>query len=79
VPGGRWGMRVVAGAGFAATMFALIIGFLPVGQSTSLNPIVYVLIMLSGFLLLTIPAFLFYRFRRPQWVQVGAGEHKQEA
>ena len=77
VPGGRWGMRLVAGAGFGATLFALIIGFLPVGQASSLSPIGYVLIMLTGFVLLTIPAFLFYRFRRPQWVQAGNDEQDE--
>ena len=77
VPGGRWGMRLVAGAGFGATLFALLIGFLPVGQSSSLNPVVYVLVMLTGFVLLTIPAFLFYRLRRPQWVQVSRVEQME--
>ena len=58
----------LCGVGFAASLAALLVGFIPPSQFGGGNPWIYFVIVAGGALGLglLIP-FLFYRFRKPSW------------
>jgi amino acid transporter len=65
----------LCGVGFAASLAALLIGFVPPSQFGNGNPLVYVLIVAGGALGLgLLVPFLFYRARNPSWKTAGADE-----
>jgi amino acid transporter len=58
----------LCGVGFAASLAALLIGFVPPSQFESGNVGVYLLIVAGGALGLgLLVPYLFYRFRKPSW------------
>jgi glutamate:GABA antiporter len=58
----------LCGVGFAASLAALLVGFIPPSQFGGGNPIVYFLIVGGGALGLgLLVPYLFYRFRKPSW------------
>jgi hypothetical protein len=60
----------MCGVGFAASLAALLVGFIPPSQFASGNSAVYLLIVGGGALGLgLLVPFLFYRFRKPSWRQ----------
>lgn len=60
----------LCGVGFAASLAALLIGFIPPSQFGSGHPGAYFLIVAGGALGLgLLVPFLFYRFRKPSWKQ----------
>ena len=60
----------LCGVGFAASLAALLVGFIPPSQFGESNPGVYVLIVGGGALGLgLLVPFLFYRMRKPSWKQ----------
>jgi amino acid transporter len=60
----------LCGVGFAASLAALLVGFVPPSQFGGGDPIVYFLIVGGGALGLgLLVPFLFYRFRKPSWKQ----------
>ena len=60
----------LCGVGFAASLAALLVGFIPPSQFSSGNPWIYFLIVGGGALGLgLLVPFLFYRFRKPSWKQ----------
>jgi len=60
----------LCGVGFAASLAALLIGFVPPSQFASGNTAVYLIIVAAGALGLgLLVPFLFYRFRKPSWKQ----------
>ncbi|MFC7496380.1 MULTISPECIES: APC family permease [unclassified Nocardioides] len=65
----------LCGVGFAASLAALLIGFVPPSQFGGGSPATYVLIVGGGALGLgLLVPFLFYRFRKPSWKQPEAEE-----
>ena len=66
----------LCGVGFAASLAALLVGFVPPSQFGGENPVVYVLIVGGGALGLgLLVPFLFYRLRKPSWkLAEAAGE-----
>ncbi|UPO76908.1 APC family permease [Arthrobacter sp. Helios] len=65
----------LCGVGFAASLAALLVGFVPPSQFASGNPGIYVLVVGGGALGLgLLVPFLFYRFRKPSWKQGAATE-----
>ncbi|HEX6151315.1 APC family permease [Nocardioides sp.] len=65
----------LCGVGFAASLAALLVGFVPPSQFGGGNPIVYVLIVGGGALGLgLLVPFLFYRSRKPSWKQTEGAE-----
>ena len=66
----------LCGVGFAASLAALLVGFVPPSQFGGENPFVYVLIVGGGALGLgLLVPFLFYRLRKPSWkLAEAAGE-----
>ena len=60
----------MCGIGFAASLAALLVGFVPPSQFESGNVWLYVLFVTSGALGLgLLVPYLFYRFRKPSWKQ----------
>src|SRR5215211_1004897 len=60
----------LCGIGFAASLAALLIGFVPPSQFESGNAGIYVLIVATGALGLgLLVPYLFYRARKPSWKQ----------
>jgi amino acid transporter len=60
----------LCGVGFAASLAALLVGFIPPSQFESGNTGLYLLIVGGGALGLgLLVPFLFYRFRKPSWKQ----------
>jgi amino acid transporter len=60
----------LCGVGFAASLAALLVGFIPPSQFGESNPAVYVLVVAGGALGLgLLVPFLFYRMRKPSWKQ----------
>ncbi|WP_181407585.1 APC family permease [Nocardioides sambongensis] len=60
----------LCGVGFAASLAALLVGFVPPSQFGGGDPIVYLLVVGGGALGLgLVVPFLFYRFRKPSWKQ----------
>jgi amino acid transporter len=60
----------MCGVGFAASLAALLVGFIPPSQFASGNASVYFLIVGGGALGLgLLVPFLFHRFRKPSWKQ----------
>ena len=58
----------LCGVGFAASLAALLVGFVPPSQFGGGNPLVYFLIVGGGALGLgLLVPFLFYRLRKPSW------------
>jgi amino acid transporter len=65
----------LCGVGFAASLAALLVGFVPPSQFGGGNPLVYFLIVGGGALGLgLLVPYLFYRFRKPSWKQPQAEE-----
>src|SRR5215204_4333950 len=65
----------LCGVGFAASLAALLIGFVPPSQFESGNAGVYFLIVAGGALGLgLLVPFIFYRMRKPSWRTAGAEE-----
>jgi len=65
----------LCGVGFAASLAALLVGFIPPSQFGGGSPWVYLLIVGGGALGLgLLVPFLFYRFRKPSWKQPANAE-----
>jgi amino acid transporter len=59
--------------GIASSVAALAIGFIPPSQFGHLNPVTYVLLILTGVLLIgVLPPFLLDRLRKPAWKAGGS-------
>jgi amino acid transporter len=68
-------LGALCGVGFAASMAALLIGFIPPSQFGSSSTGVYLVIVAGGALGLgLLVPFLFYRLRKPSWKQTDQQE-----
>jgi len=69
----------LAGVGFAASLSALLVGFIPPSQFGGGNPWIYFVIVAGGALGLgLLVPYLFYRFRKPSWKQPAATAEQPE-
>ena len=68
IPGGNFGMWLVAGVGILASAFAMFIGFFPPAQLESGNKFFYVAFLVIGLAVLCLTPILIYHFRKPSWV-----------
>jgi hypothetical protein len=66
----------LCGVGFAASLAALLVGFIPPSQFGGGSTLTYLLVVAGGALGLgLLVPFLFYRLRKPSWRQPdGAGD-----
>jgi glutamate:GABA antiporter len=67
IPGGKTGMFIVAGLGILASLFTLFIGFVPPDQLKTGSTLFYECFLIIGIIVLSLPPFLFYHFRKPSW------------
>jgi amino acid transporter len=79
IPGGKAGMWIVAGLGFAAVTFALLVSFFPPSQLPIGNPIMYVSLVAAGLILFVSAALMIYRYRKPSWREHAEKHGTQEA
>jgi glutamate:GABA antiporter len=68
IPGGNWGMWIVAGFGLISSVFGIVIGFFPPSQFKVGNILVYEAMILTGILFFLAVGFLIYIKRKPHWV-----------
>ena len=67
VPGGNFGMWMVAGFGILASLFAFFIGFVPPAQLKTGSTFFYDAFLIIGIIVLSLPPFIFRKFRKPSW------------
>lgn len=67
VPGGNFGMWVVAGAGFIGSLMAFVLSFIPPSQIPVGNPGSYILILMVGTLGFFVIPLIIYACRKPSW------------
>ena len=65
-------MWVVAGLGFVAVAFSLLVSFFPPTQLPVGNPVIYVVLVAAGLIVFVSAALMIYRFRKPSWHQHAA-------
>ena len=79
IPGGKVGMWIVAGLGFAAVAFSLLVSFFPPTQLPVGNPVIYVVLVAAGLIVFVSAALMIYRFRKPTWRDHAESHAAQEA
>jgi amino acid transporter len=67
IPGGQWGMLVVAGTGILAASYAFIIGFIPPMQLETGSILVYEGYLIGGLVGLSLPPVYFILCKKPHW------------
>jgi amino acid transporter len=78
IPGGKVGVWVVGGLGFAVTAFTFVISLLPIGSIT-IPGWIYFAIMAAGTALLALPPLVFLRLKKPAWKTDATNEAAKEA
>lgn len=68
IPGGNAGMWLVAGIGFAAVAFALVLAFVPPAQLPIGNPATYVVLVAGGAIIFTAAPIVLERFAKDSWL-----------
>ena len=67
IPGGNWGMWIVAGVGILGALFAIFIGFFPPAQLKSESILFYGLFLSLSILVMCGVPLVIYKFRKPNW------------
>jgi amino acid transporter len=67
IPGGKLGMWLVAGWGFAAMGFVFVIAMLPPSQIPEGTPLTYILFLVVGTAISIAVPFVIYALRKPSW------------
>ena len=67
IPGGKFGMWLVGGIGFIASLFAFVLSFVPPAQIRTGNTLVYLLILVVGAVVFTAIPLIIYAVRKPYW------------
>lgn len=71
VPGGMFGMWLVAGIGLLGVTFSLVVGFFPPTNLPVGNPALYVGLVAAGLVVFTGIPLLLQALKKPQWRQNG--------
>jgi len=67
VPGGKLGMWIVAGIGLLASLFGIILGFLPPAQVTTGNEVFYDGFLIVGIIIMAGIPIVIHHMRKPSW------------
>lgn len=67
VPGGLFGMCLVAGIGFLGVAFAFVVGFFPPSNLPVGNPILYVSLVAAGLVLFVGMPLIIQAMKKPSW------------
>ncbi|QYF73150.1 amino acid permease [Cryobacterium sp. PAMC25264] len=79
IPGGNAGMWIVAGIGFIAVAFSLLVSFFPPTQLPIGNPVTYVSLVAGGLVVFVGAALLIYQFRKPSWKDAQPGQKRHDS
>lgn len=76
VPGGKWGMWLVAGVATVVAVLAVALGYVPPSQIEIGSVVFYEAFLILGIILVCAIPLIIYQFRKPRWKQpaVGGGE-----
>lgn len=77
VPGGKLGMWLIAGGGFLAVVFALVVSFFPPSQIPVGSPAMYIAAVVIGLVVFGGAPFMIQAFKKTSWVQ-NLSENKQK-
>ncbi|HQT72426.1 MAG: transporter [Acidiphilium sp. 37-67-22] len=69
VPGGTVGIWAVAGTGFLAVLFALIVSFFPPTQIPVGSPMLYTTMVVLGLVVFGGAPFIIHRAKKPEWIK----------
>ena len=69
IPGGNFGMWLVAGIGLIAVVFAFIVGFFPPALLEIESPGIYVSFLIIGTLVFVAAPIIINHFKKPSWVK----------
>ncbi|NGX63750.1 MAG: Glutamate/gamma-aminobutyrate antiporter [Candidatus Anoxychlamydiales bacterium] len=69
VPGGNFGMWLVAGIGLLAVLFALIVGFFPPAELPIANPRTYVWFIIIGVVVFVTAPIVINHLKKPSWAK----------
>jgi amino acid transporter len=67
VPGGAFGMYVIAGVGFLGSLLAFVLSFFPPSQIAVGSPEAYIGFLLAGNVIFVALPFIIYALRKPSW------------
>ncbi|MEO0797307.1 MAG: amino acid permease [Verrucomicrobiota bacterium] len=67
IPGGMFGMWLIAGVGFLAVLFAFVVGFFPPSQLPVGNPTTYVTLVGGGLVFFIAAPLILNAFKKPDW------------
>ncbi|MEI6840791.1 MAG: APC family permease [Methanomicrobiales archaeon] len=74
IPGGMPGVWLIGGMGAFAVIFAFIVGLMPTGAFTAKETLFYVIGLLLGTFLLSVPPLIFLKLKKPSWIETGNKE-----
>lgn len=69
VPGGKLGMWLIAGFGFLAVLFALVVSFFPPSQLPVGSPVLYTGLVIAGLVVFGGAPFVIHAAKRPEWAR----------
>ena len=69
IPGGNYGMWIVAGMGLVGSAFALVIGFVPPSGVRHWPTPIYVGAMLGAIVICSVPPFIIEKIKKPSWIE----------
>lgn len=67
-------LKLVAGVGFAASLAAFLLGFIPPSQLPGIPSWAYPLLMLAVVVVLGVPSLIFYAIKKPDWKTISDEE-----
>jgi len=68
IPGGKLGIWLVAGAGIFGCSVGFVIGFIPPTGVAHWKTWVYILAMITGIVISSVPPFVIEKIKKPSWV-----------
>ena len=68
MPGGKYGVYIIAGIGMLTALGAIVIGFFPPAQEVAVNPVLYAGILFMGLAAVIVVPLLFFHFRKKSWI-----------
>lgn len=71
IPGGHFGMWLVAGLGFLASVIVFALGLFPPSQIPVGSPWTYEAIIVGSIVIMCLPPFIIYMFKKPSWKAKG--------